>query len=236
MTDLSELRFFQTAAHDCGYLADKQASNIFVDPQQQLSGSLYSTLSAFGFRRSGQHVYKPRCASCQACQPMRVLTELFTANRSQRRCMKRNEDLSCELRRDIDTDEHYELYARYIQARHRDGEMYPPKRDQFQEFLADAWGITRYLCFRDQQQKLLSVAVIDLLSDGISAMYSFFDPDEDKRSLGSFNVLFQILWARQHQLPHLYLGYLIKECRKMAYKAQYRPYQLLHDGHWRSYD
>ncbi|WP_370978520.1 arginyltransferase [Agaribacterium sp. ZY112] len=236
MTDLSELRFFQTVEHNCGYLDAKKSSNIFVDPKQQLDAGLYSTLSAFGFRRSGEHVYKPRCENCNACIPFRVLCESFTPNRSQKRCLKRNEDLYCELKRSIDEDEYYELYSRYINARHSDGDMYPPSREQFSDFLSSAWGITRYLCFRDKNKKLLSVAVIDLLSDGISAMYSFFEPDEHKRGLGNFNILFQTLWAQQHNLPHLYLGYLIKGCQKMRYKAQYRPFQLLIDGHWRSYE
>ena len=236
MTDLSELRFYQTRGHECGYLKDNEASNVFVDPEQQLDGSTYSALSTLGFRRSGQNVYKPRCAHCQACLPFRVLTEMFSPSRSQRRCLKQNNDLTCVMSRTIDTDEHYQLYARYIEARHQDGDMYPPTREQFRDFLGSAWVITRYLCFRDSNQRLISVAVIDLLNDGISAMYSFFEPSEEKRGLGNFNVLFQILWARENQLPYIYLGYWIKQNQKMNYKANYRPFQLLIDGHWQTHD
>ncbi len=232
MTDLSELRFFQTSAHDCGYLPDRQASNVFVDPGQELDASIYSFLSNYGFRRSGGHVYRPRCDSCQSCVPFRVVTEAFTPSKSQRRCLKRNEDLQASQISTIDSDEFYSLYERYIVARHSDGEMYPPSREQYNDFLSKEWGMTRYLALRDQKGKLLSVAVTDFLANGLSAMYSFFEPDCPERSLGVFNVLYQIQWARESGLPYLYLGYWIKGCQKMTYKKSYRPYQLLINNQW----
>lgn len=236
MTDLSELRFFQTSPHDCGYLPDRQASSVFIDPNQEINAGIFSFLSSYGFRRSGAHVYKPRCETCQACQPLRVLVESFQLSKSQRRCLNKNQDLKPYLLDDIQTDECYELYERYITLRHADGDMYPPSKKQFEEFLSSEWGATRFIAFRDTNDKLVSVAVVDCLHDGLSAMYSFFEPDQDKRSLGVFNILYQILWAKDQQLPYLYLGYLIKGCSKMNYKSQYRPYQLLLKDQWITQD
>ena len=230
--DPSELRFFQTGPHACGYLAEKQARNVFVDPQQELNASVFSFLSSHGFRRSGAHVYKPRCQSCQACQPLRVLVDDFVANRSQRRCLKRNHDLRPFLLADIRNEECYSLYERYINERHSDGDMFPPTFKQFEDFLSSEWGGTRYVGFRDPNDKLVSVAVVDCLHNALSAMYSFFDPNESKRSLGVFNILYQILWAKDLDLAHLYLGYLIEGCDKMSYKSNYAPYQLLKGDQW----
>lgn len=236
LTDLSELRFFQTSEHDCGYLPDRQASNVFIDPRQEIDAGIFSFLSSYGFRRSGSHVYKPRCAECQACQPLRVIVNEFVPSKSQRRCLNRNQDLQAFLLTDIRNDEYYSLYEKYISARHADGEMYPPTRQQFEDFLSSEWGATRYVCFRDPDDKLVSVAVVDCLHNGLSAMYSFFDPDQDKRSLGVFNILYQILWAKDQDLAYLYLGYLIDGCDKMNYKNKYKPYQLLKGDHWLTAD
>ncbi len=230
--DLTELRFYQTASHDCGYLPDRKSSNVFVDPQQEIDAGIFSFLSTYGFRRSGSHVYKPRCASCQACQPLRVVVEDFEPTRSQRRCLRANEDLNAEELPDIRNEECYGLYEKYISHRHADGDMYPPSYRQFEEFLSRQWGTTRYVGFRDKNRQLLSIAVVDCLHNGLSAMYSFFEPDHSKRSLGVFNILYQILWAREQSLPYLYLGYLINGCDKMQYKNQYRPYQILKGDQW----
>jgi len=232
VTDLSELRFFQTSEHDCGYLPERQARNVFVDPNQEIDASAYNFLSAYGFRRSGSQVYKPHCVNCTACIPFRVITQEFVPNRSQRRCLRKNEDLSISLQSEIDTDEMYDLYERYIRARHSDGEMFPPSREQFTSFLSREWGITRYLCFREPNGKLISVAVTDVLPNGFSAMYSFFDPSSPERSLGVFNVLYQIQWARESELEFLYLGYWIQGCQKMEYKRNFAPNQMLIDNQW----
>lgn len=235
MADLSELRFFQAVEHDCGYLPERRASNIFVDPTLELDASVYSFLSNYGFRRSGNHVYRPHCNGCQACVPYRVAVSDFTPSRSQKRCIKRNRDLKvCKVTR-IDKEEYYLLYAKYISLRHQDGDMYPPTREQYENFLTTEWGLTHFLAMRDENNALVSVAVCDQLSNGLSAMYSFFDPELSLRGLGVFNILYQIEWARELDLRYLYLGYWIKDCRKMAYKMQYHPYQLFENGQWRSY-
>jgi len=236
MTDLSELRFFQTRQHACGYLDNKSASNIVVDPAQEIDAGTYSVLSSLGFRRSGSHVYRPRCENCSACTPIRVLADDFRPTKSQKRCLKKNKDLKVCSVTNIDTDEYYGLYHRYINARHADGEMYPPSRSQFRDFLAPKPGVTRYLIFRAPDDNVVSVAVVDILADGLSAMYSFFEPKLAQRSLGKFNILYQILHAQALKLPYLYLGYWIQDCQKMSYKTDYLPNQLYRSNQWISSD
>ncbi|SDK17245.1 arginyltransferase [Microbulbifer yueqingensis] len=231
-SQLDSVQLLATLPHPCGYLPDREATTVFIDPQTPVDQRLYSQLSALGFRRSGNYLYRPQCANCNACVPARVPVSLFVPDRSQRRCWKRNRDLDVFHVDAIDTDEHYVLYARYIEERHREGEMYPPSREQFRDFLAPAWGSTRYIEFR-ARGRLVATAVTDLLTSGLSAIYTFFDPAEHRRSLGSYCILYQIEWARRLGLPSLYLGYWIEECQKMAYKTQFQPVELLGQNRWR---
>ncbi|MCA0891857.1 arginyltransferase [Microbulbifer agarilyticus] len=230
-SQLDSVRLLATLPHPCGYLEDREATTVFVDPQTPIDSRLYSRLSELGFRRSGNYLYRPQCATCRACVPARVPVELFVPNRNQRRCWRRNKDLDVFHRQDIDTDEQYEMYARYIEARHRDGEMYPPSREQFRSFLNNAWGSTRYLEFR-ARDRLVATAVTDVLNGGVSAIYTFYEPEEIKRSLGTYAILYQIEWTRRLGLPSLYLGYWIRQCAKMAYKNQFQPLEYLTDGRW----
>lgn len=231
MTILSNLRVFATHPHVCSYLPEQQATTLFIDPAARIDALVYGQLSEMGFRRSGPHLYRPHCAHCNACVPARVPVMHFARNRQQRRIWARNQDLQVVDRTSIDGDEFYQLYARYIEGRHRDGDMYPPSRQQFESFLTREWEITRYFCFYDGA-RLVAVAVVDAMQNGLSAIYTFYDPELSQRSLGVFAVLWQIEHARQHQVPHVYLGYWIKECRKMAYKIGYRPIELLINGKW----
>lgn len=231
MSDLGKIRLFSTHPHECSYLRDKEATSIFIDPAYPVDKNLYSKLSERGFRRSGAHVYRPHCSHCNACTPARIPVAEFTMNRKQRRCWKNNSDLVVSSVTTIDTDEHYQLYARYIEQRHFDGDMFPPTPEQYRSFLSKEWQITEYLEFRKDNQ-LLMVAVCDRLNDGYSAVYTYFEPEEEKRSLGSLGILWQIKLAAVQQLPHVYLGYWIKDCQKMSYKTQYRPLELLINGFW----
>lgn len=231
MTQLSNLRVFATHPHPCSYLPGERATTLFIDPNTHIDGALYSELSELGFRRSGPHVYRPHCARCRACVPARIPVADFQPNRSQRRIWHRNKDLRVSDEKSIDGDEYYGLYERYISARHHDGDMYPPSREQFDSFLTSEWDLTHYYCFRRGDQ-LLAVAVVDQMSNGLSAIYTFYDPDENRRSLGTYAILWQIEQARQRELPAVYLGYWIHDCRKMNYKVQFRPTELLMNGHW----
>lgn len=230
-SQLDSVRLLATLPHPCGYLDDQEATTVFVDPQIPVDQRLYSRLSELGFRRSGNYLYRPQCASCNACIPARIPVDLFVPNRNQRRCWRRNRDLDVFHKRDIDGDEHYALYARYIERRHADGEMYPPSRDQFYSFLNNPWGSTRYLEFR-ARDRLVATAVTDILTGGVSAIYTFYDPDEEQRSLGSYSILYQIEWARRLGLPSLYLGYWIESCQKMAYKSHFQPLETLQNHRW----
>lgn len=231
MTDLSTLKLFATQPHPCSYLEDQEATTLFVDPEAPVDITLYSQLSQLGFRRSGSHLYRPQCSSCQACISCRIPVTLFNPNRSQRRCWQRNQDLAISLTDNIHTRKHYALYANYISRRHQDGDMYPPSIAQYEAFLTREWGVTRYLEFHVGEQ-LLGVAVCDQLEDGLSAVYTFYDPDQERRSLGVFAILAQIEIARNQGLNYLYLGYWIKQCEKMRYKIQYRPLELLINRRW----
>lgn len=236
MTDLSELSFFITQPHPCSYLAEEESTTIFVDPEAELNQTLYSQLSNLGFRRSGNHVYRPKCASCHACTPIRIPTSTFTPSRSQIRCLKRNKDLSFTVADSIQSDEYYALYEKYINERHYDGNMYPATREQYEGFLTKEWGVTQYLVVRDTNNTLISVAVIDVLVNGLSAIYTFFEPDEEKRSLGVYGILSQIQWAQQLKLPYVFLGYSIDACQKMNYKRKYKPYQLFQNNQWVTFE
>lgn len=231
MTELSDLNFYATPEHDCGYLPNHRAKTIFADPNAEMDAELYSELSLFGFRRSGSHIYRPHCDSCQACIPIRVNVDEFVATRSQKRCYKKNRDLNFQVIDSIDTDEHYLLYENYINLRHADGDMYPPSREQYSDFLTKEWGITEFLEYR-LDGKLIAVSVVDRLANGLSAIYAYFEPDAAKRSLGVFNVLHQIERAKTEGLPYVYLGYWIKACQKMRYKMDYRPFQVFIDNQW----
>lgn len=230
--DLSKLKLYATRPHPCSYLPDEEATTIFIDPMAKINAATYSELSHYGFRRSGGNIYRPHCENCQACIPIRLLSDQFRPNRSQKRCWKTNSDLSFHLTDTIDTDEHYQLYEKYIHLRHKDGDMYPPDRHQYVDFLTSEWDITRYIEMRDRNGKLLCLAVTDIIDNGLSAVYTFFDPEEVKRSLGVFAVLYQLELARQTQLPYLYLGYWIRRSQKMNYKSNYRPYQVLINDNW----
>lgn len=231
MTDLARIRFFLTPVHDCSYIPGQKARTLFMDPDAELNPELYSRLSRLGFRRSGRHVYRPHCDDCEACIPVRVDATAFSPRRRQKRIARRNTDLDVQSVKPGFNDERYALYERYIRARHSDGDMYPPSPEQFSEFLLSSWSATRFLEFRHQGQ-LLAVAVTDEVEGGLSALYSFFDPDMSQRSLGVHAILWQIQAVRDKGLRYLYLGYWVRESQKMRYKIDYRPLEMLLGSRW----
>ena len=226
-----ELVFFSTPPHECSYLEDVQAVTLFADPRVRLDRRRYSELSRAGFRRSGNHVYRPTCPSCNACVPVRIPVDRFTPNRQQRRTMRRNEDLEITVAEPRFELEHFNLYERYLKRRHRGGGMDVTSPEQYVSFLCSTWCDSVFIEFR-HEQRLVAVAVTDVLDDGYSAVYTFFEPSEDKRSLGRFAILKQVELARRDARPHLYLGYWIGACAKMDYKTEYRPLEGLEQGRW----
>lgn len=207
------------------------ATTLFIDPDTEIDQKIYSALSDLGFRRSGKHLYRPHCQHCSACISTRIVVQDFIPKRRHRRIWKANRDLSVTITSDIRGAEYYALYERYIAERHSDGDMYPASREQYESFLSNEWKLTDYLVFNDNNGPV-AVAVTDRLTSGLSAIYTFYDPSLNQRSLGVFAILWQIEQARRLDLPYVYLGYWIKQSQKMNYKIDYRPTQLLVNDNW----
>lgn len=232
---LQRIQFYLTASYDCSYLPGQQARSQVATPTHLIEGGAYSALIRAGFRRSGQFTYRPHCEECQACVPVRVEVDRFVPNRTQRRCLKRNQHLSARFFPLDFRDEHYALYRAYLGSRHAGGGMDKDGPEQYTQFLLSSNVDTVMVEFRDGET-LAMVAVIDQVENGLSAVYTFFDPAREQDSLGVYGVLWQIELARRLEIPHLYLGYWIGESRKMAYKKQYAPLEGLIDGCWQVID
>jgi len=228
------LQFYITAETPCGYYHDKNSTNLVPDPKLQLNMPIYNQLIQHGFRRSGAHVYRPHCGACQACIACRIPVQTFIPSRSQKRCLKANQTLTMSTVNAGFSDEYFELYQRYLNARHVGGTMADPDTEDFKQFLYCDWADTQFLEHR-LDGKLVAVAVTDMVSDGLSAVYSFFDPLMDKNSLGIYCVLSQIKHAKQLNLDYIYLGYWIKDHAKMHYKANFKPLQLYTNELWQPY-
>lgn len=229
------IRLFQTAPHPCGYFAGREASDVLLDPHADALPEIYPQALASGFRRSGGHVYRPRCPDCQACQPLRLPLAQFRPSRSQQRSARRNADLTLNTELRAPNDEQFALYQRYLAARHAGGGMDEGSRWDFEQFVRSPWSPTRFFELRLAQQ-LVAVAITDISTRALSAVYTFFDPDLAERSLGTAAILRQIAWGQATGREHLYLGFFIDGHAKMKYKAGFRPAELLVDGHWRPSD
>ncbi len=223
--------FYQTPIHPCGYLPDQYSLNIFADPNEEISTQTYSWLIDYGFRRNGSHLYRPKCPECTACVPTRVCVDEFKPNRSQKRALKRNQDIVIHKVQNKFTQEHFDLYTKYLQTRHNDGPMSQSTQSDYEEFILGTWSETYLLEFR-LDKKLISVAVFDVLPQGLSAVYTFFDNEYGKRGLGTLAVLQLILRAKELKLPYLYLGYWIEASQKMNYKANFKPIEGHIGNHW----
>jgi arginine-tRNA-protein transferase len=228
------IKLFRTSEHQCGYYRERLARDLVLDPESPELRHVFASALASGFRRSGPRVYRPDCVDCARCVSSRVVVAAFTPNRSQRRCLKRNADLRISIEPPFCNDERLQLYQRYLASRHVGGGMDGASAADFEQFLQARWCDTRFLCVRDGD-RLIGCAVTDVTSAGLSAVYTFFDPDEQSRGLGVFCILQQIAWAQRLQTPHLYLGYWIDGHAKMGYKQQYQPLEVLQGGAWRTF-
>ncbi len=228
---LSALQFYLTAPYACSYLADHEARSQVATPSFLISTTIYSELVRQGFRRSGTFTYRPHCDGCVECVPVRVDVNAFTPNRTQRRGWKKHQQLQATLHPLEDKQEYFELYQRYQNARHLDGGMSNDNHDQYQKFLLQSHVDSMLVAFREEGA-LRMVSIIDALDDGLSSVYTFFNPDLRQASFGTYNVMWQIELCRQLQFPYLYLGYWIKASRKMAYKSNFQPLQGLVQGNW----
>ena len=228
---LATLQFYATAPYPCSYLPDRAARSQVATPSHLIDARVYSELVRFGFRRSGAFTYRPYCDHCRACVPVRVPVAEFQPTRSQRRAWRDSVKMTV-IRRELAYDPvHYELYLKYQRVRHPGGGMDQDSREQYQHFLLHSNVATELYEFRDDRG-LRIVSLVDRLDDGLSSVYTFFDPEPATASYGTLSILWQIAHCRELGLPYLYLGYWIEQSHKMAYKASFRPIEGFVGGRW----
>lgn len=228
---LQQLQFYATAAYPCSYLQGQQAQSLIAVPHHLIDASAYTTLIQQGFRRSGKFTYRPHCADCQACVPVRLPVEHFQPGRSQRRVWKRYGHLSAHVMELQFHQSHFDLYRSYQQARHPAGDMTSDDAGQYRNFLLQSHVDTVLVEFREGDE-LRMVSVVDCLANGLSAVYAFYDCRNSAASYGTYNILWLAKWCRQRGQPHLYLGYWIADSRKMAYKRNFRPLEAWSGNAW----
>jgi len=225
------IHLYSTPPHKCNYLPGRQATTTFIDPYLLTDMKLYDVLAQQGFRRNGNQLYRPYCTSCRACVPVRVPVQQFLPQRHHRRIWKKNQAITVTPHPKVFNREHFNLYCRYLSSRHPKGGMDNPSPQGYIQFLACHWAQTVFYEFRLGTQ-LIAVAIVDHLKEGLSAVYTFFEPSLSSRSLGVYAILWEIEETKRLNKPWLYLGYWIEECRKMSYKIDYQPIEIYSQTHY----
>jgi arginine-tRNA-protein transferase len=218
---------------DCPYLPERRET-VRGLMASAIDGSTYQAFMDAGFRRSGRFIYQPVCRGCAECVPLRVPVSEFTPSTSQRRCSRRNQDLVVSISSPTLTDEKAALYRRYVQQwHHKSPSDADDDTESLRAFLYDSPTDSLEFVYRDLSNRLLAVGLCDVTPNALSSVYFYFDPDDRQRSLGTFGALTEIEWCRRNARSYYYLGFLIKGCAAMNYKASYRPHELLgRDGNW----
>ncbi len=228
---IATLQFYTTAPYSCSYLKSTVARSQVATPSHAINQTTYSNLVSKGFRRSGSFTYRPLCETCKECIPVRINTSNFILRKSQKRAWKKHQPLSTRIIKPYFNQEHYSLYSKYQSLRHSGGGMDSDSKEQYKQFLLQSHVNSLLIEFRDKQT-LKMVSIIDKLDDGISSVYTFFDPEDKGSSYGIYSILWQIEYCKSLELPKLYLGYWIKNSQKMTYKIRFQPLEGLVDGKW----
>lgn len=232
---LHKLQFYVTTPYQCGYLPGKLAQSLIATPHHLVDNNIYSGLIQQGFRRSGKFVYRPHCEQCNACIPTRVVLAEFIPSRSQKRAFKQHHELTARILPLAYHQDHFELYSSYQAARHTEAENFSVEKDdaeQYRQFLCMSNVESLMVEFRDTENQLKIVNMVDIVRDGVSAVYTFYDTADHKASYGTYSIMWQTEWTKSLNLPYLYLGYWIAASEKMAYKQAFKPQELLIDGEW----
>jgi leucyl-tRNA---protein transferase len=225
--------FMVTTEVPCPYLPDRLERKIITELSGTQTQELFELLSQAGFRRSHSIAYRPACANCRACVPVRIAVAGFSPTRSQRRILRRNADLTAHVRPNHPTQEQFHLFARYLEIRHSDGEMVGMGPQDYASMIGDSPVTSRLIEFRDRDQNLVAACLTDWSQDGVSAVYSFFEPTRAQNSLGSLIILWLVEAARRANLGYVYLGYWVAGSRKMDYKRRFNSLEGYGPEGWR---
>jgi leucyl-tRNA---protein transferase len=231
---LEKIQFYVTTKYPCGYINNQEAQSIVATPYKKVDERTYGDLIQQGFRRSGQYVYKPQCHECNACIPIRVCVEKFTKSQSQKRIIKKHSYITAKILPLNFEEEHYNLYVNYQNNRHRINSEITNDVADYNDFLIKSNVNTQIIEFR-AKGKLMMVTIIDRVKNGISAVYTFYDCNDTKLSLGTYSILWLLNFCNNEKLNHLYLGYWINDSKKMKYKVNFKPYELMINGSWQEF-
>ena len=234
---LQKLQFYVTTPYPCGYIAKNRAQSLIASPHHLVDADVYSELIRQGFRRSGKFAYRPHCEQCNKCVPVRVVLSEFSPTRSQKRAYKQHENLTVNIIPLAFHQAHFELYAAYQGLRHTSDDdlnqnTESSEEDQYKQFLCQSNVNSWMIEFRDAQNQVKIVSVIDTVNDGNSAVYTFYDAAQPKASYGTYAIMWLIDWTKSLNLPYMYLGYWIAESQKMAYKEKFNLQEKYIDGEW----
>jgi len=228
---MKTLKYHTTHPYPCGYLPDKMARSEIVAPEHAIDTQTFAELMRQGYRRSGRFVYRPQCDQCHACLSVRINVDTFAPSRSQRRSWEKHQHLTARQNNLYFDKTHFELYQRYQSRRHSGGSMEQDNQGQYQNFLLQSHVDSCLVTFHENAH-LRMISIIDELPEGLSSVYTFYDPDIGHASFGTYSILWQIQLCRALDMKYLYLGYWIRAHHKMNYKANFQPLEILIDRQW----